>query len=218
MLLGPSNSRSDTDVVFVRWLCAVGVIGGYKGTCTPSRIHFYHPQRSCGKVKFLHLSVILFTGGCLPQCMLGYTQPPDTPLLGRHPLADTPQTDTSPGQTPAWADTHPQQMATAVDSTHPAGMHSCLSFSCSFWQKPCQTRMHSSRMHTAHCNCHFSCHTHPQPTCMPSTTHAPLPCMPPCHTCPPTMHAPPRMSPLPHMPPHHACPSPTMHTPHGQNS
>ena len=35
---------------------------------------FYRPQRSCGKVMFLHLSVILFTGGgCLPH-------PP-----GRHP-------------------------------------------------------------------------------------------------------------------------------------
>ena len=47
---------------------------------------FYRPQRSCGKVMFLHLSIILFTGGCLPypsplgqtpppvQCMLGYGQ------------------------------------------------------------------------------------------------------------------------------------------------
>ena len=45
---------------------------------------------------FLHLSVILFTGGCLPLCMLGYTP------LGRHP----------------------QQMATAADGMHPTGMHS----------------------------------------------------------------------------------------------
>ena len=29
--------------------------------------HCYHPQRSCGKVMFLHLCVMLFTGGCLPQ-------------------------------------------------------------------------------------------------------------------------------------------------------
>ena len=53
------------------------------------QIGLYGPQRSCGKVMFLHLSLILFTGGgCLPQCILGYT-----------PWADT------PGQTPPWADT-----------------------------------------------------------------------------------------------------------------
>ena len=56
----------------------------------------------------LHLSVILSTGGCLPQCVLGYTIP------GRHAPGQTP-----PGQTP------PQQTATAVDGTHPTGMHSC---------------------------------------------------------------------------------------------
>ena len=51
---------------------------------------------------FLHLSMILFMGGCLA----------DTPL-GRYP----------PRQTP-----HPtpiQEMATAVDGTHPTEMHSC---------------------------------------------------------------------------------------------
>ena len=76
--------------------------------------HFCRPQRSCGKVMFLHLSVILFMegrgclpqcmlgyiplvrywgclpGGCLPQCMLGYTP-------RRHPQADTP-----PGRHPSW--------------------------------------------------------------------------------------------------------------------
>ena len=29
--------------------------------------NFYRPQRSWGKVMFLHVSVILFTGGCLVQ-------------------------------------------------------------------------------------------------------------------------------------------------------
>ena len=43
---------------------------------------FYRLQRSCGKVMFLHLSVILFTGGgCLP-----------------HPRVDTPLADTLPAQ------------------------------------------------------------------------------------------------------------------------
>ena len=45
-------------------------------------------KRSCRKVMFLRLSVILFTGGgCLPKCMLGYTPWAGTPL-GRHPPAD----------------------------------------------------------------------------------------------------------------------------------
>ena len=44
-------------------------------------ISFHRPQRSCSKVMFLHLSVILSTGGKPPlgrhppaQCMLGYGQ------------------------------------------------------------------------------------------------------------------------------------------------
>ena len=53
----------------------------------------YHPQISCGKVNFLHLSVILSTGGgvCLPQSMLRYTH--------TH-LADTPSGRQYPWQTP----------------------------------------------------------------------------------------------------------------------
>ena len=35
-----------------------------------SKLDFYRPQRSCGKVMFLHLSVILSTmGGCVPACI-----------------------------------------------------------------------------------------------------------------------------------------------------
>ena len=56
---------------------------------SPMNNPFYHnycPQRSCDKVMFLHLSVILFTGVCgrgvwqtpPAQCMLGYTAPRDT--------------------------------------------------------------------------------------------------------------------------------------------
>ena len=43
--------------------------------------HFYRPQRSWGKVMFLHVSVILFTGGGLPQGILGYPPPEQTPPL-----------------------------------------------------------------------------------------------------------------------------------------
>ena len=64
-------------------------------------ISYWLPSKNevWGKVMFLHLSVILFMGwGCLPHCMLGYTQPlgPEadtpgqTPLLGRHPLGRHP--------------------------------------------------------------------------------------------------------------------------------
>ena len=71
---------------------------------------YYRPQRSWGKVIFLHVSVILFTGwGDLPHCMLEYT-PPDqrqTPPRGRHtprtrhpPGADTPPGVDPPEQTP----------------------------------------------------------------------------------------------------------------------
>ena len=73
-------------------------------------LHHYRPQRSCGKVMFLHLSVILFTGG-VSQHALGQTQP------WAPPRTDTPST---PGQTPPWADTPqapPQQKTTAADGT-----------------------------------------------------------------------------------------------------
>ena len=73
------------------------------------------------KVMFLLVSMILSTGGCLPQCMLGYHPPgADTPQSrpprqSRHPL----QEQTPPGkQTPAYG-----QWAAG---THPTGMHSCL--------------------------------------------------------------------------------------------
>ena len=108
---------------------------------------------SCGKVVFSQVSdcpwgrEVYTLPGQIPPCA-------DT-LPGRHPLAqtlsqgDTPWEDTPlpgrqkplPGQTPWEADTPlsshspwqadtpqantPQQMATAVDGTHPTGMHSC---------------------------------------------------------------------------------------------
>ena len=53
---------------------------------------------------FLHLSVILFTGGCL---LGGYA-------LGRHPPARQPPLGR-----------HPSLAATAAGGTHPTGMHSC---------------------------------------------------------------------------------------------
>ena len=40
---------------------------------------------------FLHVSVILFTGGGLPQCMLGYIPREQTPLKQTPPRADPPE-------------------------------------------------------------------------------------------------------------------------------
>ena len=95
------------------------------------------------KVMFLQASVILSTGGCLPQCMLGYhtpweqTPPGQTPPGSRHPpRADTPQADTPRADTPPQADTPgsrhppPKKQVPAYGqwaaSTHPTGMHSCF--------------------------------------------------------------------------------------------
>ena len=62
--------------------------------CKSSEINvwcvYYRPQRSCGKVMFLHLCVILFTGA----------------------VSATP-----PGQTPPWADTIPLGRHLPVDTT-----------------------------------------------------------------------------------------------------
>ena len=88
---------------------------------------YYRPQRSYSKVMFLHLSVILFTGG-VSASSPGQVPWADTPL-GRHPLwADTP----TPGQTPPaqyiLIHTPSQCMlgyGQQAGGTHPTGMHSC---------------------------------------------------------------------------------------------
>ena len=101
----------------------------------------------CGQVMFSQRCVKNFVHGvgeaCLPHCMLGYTH--------THPRADnpprqTPPTQTPHTQTPLWADTplgrspwadtspgrhHPTpKTATAADSIHPTGMHSCCFMFC----------------------------------------------------------------------------------------
>ena len=98
----------------------------------------YRPQRSCGKVMFLHLSVILSMGGvCSSACWDTHTQTPprQTPPLGRHPLGRPPLPsacwDTHPlaqcilGYTPPCPVHSKIHMAIAADGTHPTGMHSC---------------------------------------------------------------------------------------------
>ena len=56
------------------------------------KCHCYRPQRSCGKVIFSEACVknsVHGGGGCLPQCMLGYTDPPSRHPPSRRPLPRT---------------------------------------------------------------------------------------------------------------------------------
>ena len=90
------------------------------------------------KVMFLHLSVILSTGGgiCLSACW--DTTPPQDQAPGTRytPLGPGPPDQAPPprGQVPLGPDTPPDQTppppgaetATAADGTHPTGMHSCF--------------------------------------------------------------------------------------------
>ena len=72
---------------------------------------------------FLHLSVILSTGGSAPVHPGIHHLPEQNPLPGAdNPLgADTPSgADTLQEQT-----SPREQTATAADGTHPTGMHSC---------------------------------------------------------------------------------------------
>ena len=83
-------------------------------------ILFYHPQQSWGKVMFSQACVILFMGGCLPQCTLGYHHiPKKTPPRSTHPPGSRPPRSTlgyhhipekTPSQehTPPWEQT-PQE-------------------------------------------------------------------------------------------------------------
>ena len=80
---------------------------------------FYRLQRSWAKVMFLQASVILSTGGGLPQCMLGYHHHPPPPG------ADTPRS-TPPGtRHPPWEQTlrsrHPPGSRNPSRSRHPPG-------------------------------------------------------------------------------------------------
>ena len=92
----------------------------------------YRPQRSWGKVMFSQACVILFTGECLPQCMLGYNPQEQTSPQSRHiprarhppgadpPLEQTPQSRHPPEHTPLQEQTSPQEQ-TPPKSRHPPG-------------------------------------------------------------------------------------------------
>ena len=103
------------------------------------QINCYRSQPSWAKVMFLHVSVILFTGG-LPHCMLGYPPTPSgtrsrhpTRTRGRHtPLGPgtSPRIPPEASTTPPSAPVQCMQGDTsnAAGSTHPTGMRSCIAY------------------------------------------------------------------------------------------
>ena len=112
---------------------------GARQVITPSsRISLltcYRPQTKLRKgIVFTSVCQEFCPQGGVPQCLLRYTPllwagtpPGQVPPLGRHPPGRHPR-----GQAPLleadpypWSRPPPQQTATAVDSTHPTGMHSC---------------------------------------------------------------------------------------------
>ena len=121
------------------WVCKLRTVSNldpiYHLTAIPI---FTGRNEVVAKEIFLHLSVILFTGGgCLPQCMLGYPPeqtPPRSrqPPGSRHPLGadppgpdtisrvDTPQSRHPQEQTPPWEQTPPSGVDTP-HSRHPPG-------------------------------------------------------------------------------------------------
>ena len=94
------NTSSQTCRNFSEWLWhgQDKVIKGSRNLCTARRRIL---RRLCF---YTCLSVIQFTGGCLPQCILGYIPPPraDTPgdQTPPPPAADTPRLDIPQEQTP----------------------------------------------------------------------------------------------------------------------
>ena len=87
---------------------------------------YYRPQRRWAKVIFSQACVknsVHGGGGCLPQCMLGYTTTTreQTPPQSRHP----PRADIPLGADPPAADTpqsrHPQTRHPPRPGTHPPG-------------------------------------------------------------------------------------------------
>ena len=82
------------------------------------------------KVMFLHLSVILSTGGvCLSVWWDTTPLGPGTPTYQAAPKTRHSPKDKAPLQDQAYPPTG-VQTATAADGTHPTGMHSCFLLCC----------------------------------------------------------------------------------------
>ena len=96
------------------------------------KVQFTHiyllPAMKLGQGYVFTVSVILLTGGCLPQCMLGYTPPHEQTLPEQTPLrADIPLGADPPGaDTPLGVDTPQEQTPPGADipqSRHPPAEH-----------------------------------------------------------------------------------------------
>ena len=110
-------------------LQAIGSSHSLPPTCWSFFCLDYRPQRSCGKVMISQASV-----QTPPRQTPPWEDTPEDrhPPPGRHPRRQTPPTRHTPlpGQTPPWA-VHVGYIppaASAADSTHLTGMHSCLYF------------------------------------------------------------------------------------------
>ena len=88
-----------------------GINANFRFRYICSFLHYYRPQQSCGKVMFLHLSVILSTGGaCMPphracppamHASLPCTPPATHAPCHAHPLAMHPPCNACPSATHA---------------------------------------------------------------------------------------------------------------------
>ena len=101
--LGSGGARYPSVTMYSNGTQSASDAAGRCGCSLTFSRHFYHPQRSC--------EGYVFTGICLSKggrvCLSAWW-------------------DTTPReQTPPEADTPPRDTATAADSTHPTGMHSC---------------------------------------------------------------------------------------------
>ena len=142
----PCTEGYQRDYVYI--IMSLVILRTYKAT-------YYRPQRSCGKVMFSRVSVILFTGTvCIPACTgadtphpadppgqtypsMHWCRPP--PGRCRHPLwADTPWQTPPDSHCSRWYasywnafllppanEVHAGRYTQQAYGTHPTGMHSC---------------------------------------------------------------------------------------------
>ena len=88
---------------------------------------------ACGKVMFLHLFVILFTGGRVGLWVQGVYTPSHTHTRHRHPGRSHPPLDTPRTPPPG---THTSHYSQRAGGAHHTGMHSCFLLFVNWWQSP----------------------------------------------------------------------------------
>ena len=119
--------------------------------------YHYRPQRSWGKVIFSQASVILFTGGGLPQCMLGYHTPwqEDPPGKADPPgmetptgKADAPWQGRPPGKETPCA-VHAGRYGQQAEGIHPTGMQFLIRM---YIERHCSQRLTFGIIYSLHGN------------------------------------------------------------------